>query len=222
VRRGAFFDAGGILYDRESSSDDYLRRLLRERGYPASLSSELESRRLALHRDASLGNIAPRGYWNSVLAMYGVPDADRAALEDLLDVFADAVVPDPEAREVLGELERRGFAVGVITDTIFPLERKMRWLRAAGVTDLLDVVSCSSALGVKKPDAAIYRDALARTSVEAKDAVFVGHSAEELAGARAVGMTTIALHGDRGATADRAVERLSDLLRLDVLAISSS
>jgi FMN phosphatase YigB (HAD superfamily) len=105
----------------------------------------------------------------------------------------------------------------VITDTMYPLERKMRWLARIGVADLIDVVSCSTALGVKKPDAAIYKDALTRARVAAPDAVFVGHSAEEIAGARAVGMRTVAVHGDRDARADESVGTLDGVLELSSL-----
>jgi HAD superfamily hydrolase (TIGR01509 family) len=218
VIRGVFFDAGGILYDRASSSGEFLRRTLAELGHATTLSASDEERRRELHTDASLGRISVQDYWSGSLALLGVPAAERATLVALLERFADDIVPAAGARDTLVELRRRGKKLGVVTDTTFPLARKMRWLERVGVADLLDVVSCSSDLGLKKPDPAIYRDALRRAGVAPEEAAFVGHSPEELAGARSVGMATIAVHGEAGAVADRAVASLSALLDLDLLA----
>jgi HAD superfamily hydrolase (TIGR01509 family) len=218
VIRGVFFDAGGILYDRECSSNENLRRLLATRGHEGALSPGDEATRQELHREASLGHLPVREYWVRVLAMYDVPQPDWPDILAHVERFADDITPDPDARATLAELKRRGKVIGVITDTIYPLERKMRWLERVGVADLLGVVSCSSALGATKPDVAIYRDALDRTGVRAHEAAFVGHSAEELAGAHAVGMTTIGLHSDDRAPADHRVGALSQLLGLELLA----
>jgi putative hydrolase of the HAD superfamily len=218
VIRGVFFDAGGILYDRASSSGEFLRRTLAERGHAATLSASDETRRRELHTAASLGRISVQDYWSGSLALLGVPAAERATFIALLERFADEIVPAAGARDTLAELRRRGKRLGVVTDTTFPLARKMRWLERVGVADLLDVVSCSSDLGLKKPDPAIYRDALRRAGVAPEEAAFVGHSPGELDGARAVGMATIALHGEPGARADLSVSTLRALLDLDLLA----
>ena len=213
--RGVFFDAGDVLYRRASSSTEHARRLIEERGYrSAALNGPAVK---DLRRDASLGRIPPAEYWRHVLAACGVAGADQSSMLTEIDRFADVVEGEPDAARVLSEMRRRGKVIGVITDTMYPLERKMLWLQRAGVADLIDVVSCSTALGFRKPDPAIYRDALARAGVSARDAAFVGHDGAEIEGARAVGMTTIAIHPDDHVTADHRVDALADLLDLAIL-----
>jgi FMN phosphatase YigB (HAD superfamily) len=51
----------------------------------------------------------------------------------------------------------------------------------------------------------------------AAQAVFVGHKASELDGARAVGLKTIAFNFEKSAQADFYIEEFSDLLELSLI-----
>lgn len=51
-------------------------------------------------------------------------------------------------REALAELKARGFILGIVTDTIYPLEWKMSWLAKAGVAEFIDVSASGSYLSV--------------------------------------------------------------------------
>lgn len=215
--RGVFFDAGDVLYARECSSSEYARRLLAELGHRVDLPPGAEAVRHTLWLEATLGRIDAGDYWARTFELHGVHGAERDELVRRLDAFADDIRPAPDARRVFLELRRRGRRLGVVTDTIYPLARKMRWLEQVGVAGLLDAVACSSALGVRKPDPAIYNDALARADLAPRESAFVGHSAEELDGARAVGMTTIAIDAEDRARADHAIESLGGLLDLPIL-----
>jgi HAD superfamily hydrolase (TIGR01509 family) len=212
-----FFDAGGVLYDREFSTTDFLRRTLESRGHDPGVLRVRRTELADLHREATLGRISAEENWERAIALCGIDGTERAEIRALIFEFADAIRPAADARPTFAELGRRGHKLGVITNTVYSLERKMRWLERVGVSDLLDVVSCSSALGIAKPDPAIYRGALDRTGVSAREAVFVGHSAEELAGARAVGMATVGINEDPGAAADHHVDTLADLTGLPIL-----
>jgi FMN phosphatase YigB (HAD superfamily) len=61
------------------------------------------------------------------------------------------------------------------------------------------------------PDPANYRAALAMMSLPPEKVAFVGHKAEELAGARAVGMPTIAFNFEPEAVADVYLDRFDQL-----------
>jgi FMN phosphatase YigB (HAD superfamily) len=54
--------------------------------------------------------------------------------------------------------------------------------------------------------------------IQPDEAIFVGHKASELRGARAVGMKTVAFNYDDGAEADMYVEHFGDLLKLPLIA----
>jgi len=97
---------------------------------------------------------------------------------------------------------------------MYPLAWKMEWLRRIGVADCIDTVACSTVVGAQKPDRRIYLHALERLGVAPARAVFVGHATHELNGARAVGMTTVAVNYDPGARAVYFIVDLAALLDL--------
>ena len=215
--RAVLFDAGDVLYSRATSSTDHARRLLAARGHTASLGVADAAALDDLRRTASLGRLGPREYWSAFLAKHGVTAEERPAILDEIDRFADDVAPGPQARETLLALRQRGLVLAVVTDTMYPLERKMRWLERVGVADLLDAVSCSTVLGTRKPDPAIYLDALHRIDMRPEHAAFVGHDTGELAGASAIGMATVAVHPDAGDVADVTIAALPQLLDIALL-----
>jgi len=121
----------------------------------------------------------------------------------------------------LRQLQRRGFKLGVITNTRATTTEKLAWFRAQGFELLWDAFISSSEVGVRKPDPAIYHIALQQADVAAADVVFVGHAAAELRGARAVGMRTVAFKPDHDAVADLVVPSFAALLALPFLASPS-
>ena len=80
-----------------------------------------------------------------------------------------------------------------------------------------DSIVSSMDIGTRKPDPQIYQAALDQLQLTSDQAVFVGHRASELSGARSIGMETIAFNYDEGACADFYIEKFSDLLNLPVL-----
>jgi putative hydrolase of the HAD superfamily len=116
----------------------------------------------------------------------------------------------------LAELKRRGFVLGIVTDTMYPVEWKMSWLDKVGVAEFIDVVSCSSVLGAHKPNPEIYLNALAQARLTPPESAFVGHNAYELEGARRVGMATVAVNYDQGVHADYFCGSLPDLLQVPI------
>lgn len=214
--KGVFFDAHGVLYDRREPTERYALRLLTERGYSAELSAVDRTRLRALRDQATIGRRSPHDYWDAHLAAHGVPKGERAPMVSQILRHADEVIAMPEAAATLAALKVRGFLLGVITDTMYPLPVKMGWLARAGLADYFHVISCSTALGARKPDPRIYLDALARARLTAAEAAFVGHEARELEGARRVGMVTVAAFCGPNATADYRVAALPNLLDLPI------
>jgi putative hydrolase of the HAD superfamily len=217
--RGIFFDAAGVLYRRPESTSSYVSKLLSERGLSMRLSPEDQECQKAMRSGANKGELSPDQYWDQLLVMYGVVDqAERQALVDKIGEYSDQVVPIPGNRKSLAALKQRGFLLGVVTDTIYPIERKMRWFDALGIAELIDVVACSTVVGKYKPDPAIYLDALQQAGLTPAESAFVGHDAEELDGAHEVGMVTVAVYQEPNARADYYAESLVDLLDMPVFA----
>jgi HAD superfamily hydrolase (TIGR01509 family) len=201
--KAILFDAGDVLYYRPCSTDDYMLDLLRQRGYPAVLPDEERQIQRSLRGEAFVGRIGHAEYYDRVLLMHGVTDPeDRRKLATQVDSHADEVEPVAGARQALVALKQRGFVLGIVTDTMHPVERKMRWLQRVGMADLVEVMACSTSLGVRKPDPAIYLYAVQQTGHTAVECAFVGHAAHELWGAHQIGLATVAVNYAPGAQAD--------------------
>lgn len=215
--RGILFDAAGVFYDRPEPTRKYVANLLQEMGLSAELSAEDRERQKALRSQANRGHFGPSEYWDQVLLMLGVDSsAEREGLVAKINAYSDQVRAIPGGSEVLASLKQRGFVLGIVTDTIYPIGRKMRWLNQVGVAEFIDVIACSTVVGAQKPDPVIYSNALQQAHLRPYEAAFVGHAVDELEGARSAGMITVAVLWDPGARADYYAESLLDLLDVPI------
>lgn len=215
--KGILFDAAGVLYDRPEPTRKYVAKLLEEMGLSTKLPAKDRARQKELHSQANRGHFSPSEYWDQVLLMLGVASpADRETLIGKINAYSDQVQAIPGGREALAALQQRGFVLGIVTDTIYPIGRKMRWLNKVGVAEFIDVVACSTVAGTHKPDPAIYLNALKQAHLTPDEAAFVGHAADELEGARRAGLVTVAVLYEPGARADYYAESLLDLLNVPI------
>lgn len=216
--KAIFFDAAGILYTRAGPTEAYALQILNEEGFSTELTPDQLENQMALRSQANQGAVSYEEYWDAFLSVRGVLDpVHRQDLTARIILYSNAVLPVPGGREALNGLKLKGFQLGIITDTMYPVEWKMRRLEKAGVAEFIDIVACSTDLGVHKPDPAIYSYALQQAHLQPDEAVFVGHLGVELQGARKAGMITIAIDQDRDATADYYCGSLLDLLTLPIL-----
>ncbi len=215
--RGVFFDAAGVLYRRPQATSRFVLKLLRREGISGELGEPQRARIRALRADANNGVITPDEYWDAVLALYGVADPQvRRALVSEINAHSDRVEEIPGARQALAALKQRGFVVGIVTDTIYPIERKRRWLDSLGLSPFVDVLACSTDVGAHKPDPAIYLRALEMAGLTPAESAFVGHDADELDGAHNAGMVTVAVNYAEDARADYYAASPLELLDLPI------
>jgi HAD superfamily hydrolase (TIGR01509 family) len=217
IVRGILFDAAGVFYRRPEPTGKYVANLLEGMGLSTELSAEDRLRQKALRSQANRGHLSPDEYWDQVLLMLGVADPlERLALVGQINDYSDNVLPIPGGREALAGLKQRGFLLGIVTDTIYPLGRKMRWLDQVGVAEFIDVIACSTVVGAHKPEPEMYLNALQQACLTPDKSAFVGHDAEELDGARKAGMATVAVNHDPGIKADYYAQSLVDLLNVPI------
>lgn len=215
--KGILFDAAGVFYCRPGSTREYVASLIQGLGLSMNLLPKDRLRQKTLRSQANKGQLSPDVYWDQVLQMAGLADSEkRRTLVRQINDYSDDVLPIPGGREALTGLRRRGFLLGIVTDTIYPLERKMRWLDQVGVAEFIDVVACSTVVGAHKPDPEIYLDALQQARLTPEQAAFVGHDAGELDGAHRAGMATVAVNYERGTQADYYARSLVDLLNVPI------
>jgi putative hydrolase of the HAD superfamily len=148
-------------------------------------------------------------------------DRIRAALRVRIQRFRDALtrVPD-ENIEVLRRFREAGLRLGLISNA--DVMEVAAW-RDSGLAGRFDAEVFSCAVGCVKPEPAIYERCLQALALSAGECVFVGDGgADELVGAKAVGLTTVFVSGlvaglwpervpQRRAIADYHVEWVRDL-----------
>lgn len=108
--------------------------------------------------------------------------------------------------DTLAQLKDRGYTVGVISNAD---GRVAEFLKTAGLSEYLDFVIDSGAVGVEKPDKRIFDLALEKAGAKAEEAVHVGDVYEiDVVGARAAGIDPVLLITDNSpAPADVTVIR---------------
>ena len=103
------------------------------------------------------------------------------------------LVPYPHVHWTLHQLLRGGLKLAVVTDA----PREQAWLRLVylNLHHVFDAVVAYEDTGERKPDPAPFREALTRLSMEPKDTLMIGDWPDrDMAGAKAVGMTTVFAH----------------------------
>ncbi len=126
------------------------------------------------------------------------------------------------AREVVEELQRRGYILGIISNLIGKREIP-EWLTAEGFAPYFKSVVLSSIYGIRKPDPAIYLEAARRAGVEPHNCVYVGDNLKrDVTGTRSAGfgMVVIMISPDQlveetitdGNRPDRIIHEFRELL----------
>jgi putative hydrolase of the HAD superfamily len=186
-----FFDLDGTLYDRDALVagllDEQFTVFEREL---AGLSRERFLRE-ALAMDAHGHGEKEEGYAR-LTREWGL-DARLAGrlIEHFWSRYDAHCLLSDDVRATLEALRRGGKKLGVITNG-YSAERQRRKLAALGLAESFDVVLVSAEEGVRKPDAEIFRRALARGAVAPSRAVFVGdHPEADVEGASNAGLVAI-------------------------------
>ena len=96
-------------------------------------------------------------------------------------------VPRQDVRDVVLELDRRGYILGIIANTITETEIP-DWLVEDGLTDYFKTVILSSKVAIRKPNPQIYLDAAKEVNVLPERCVYVGDNpVRDVEGAQAAG-----------------------------------
>lgn len=132
-----------------------------------------------------------------------------AELRNIADRIAAAwqahISIDPEAMAVLPDLKRHKIKIGLVSNFDHPPHVR-RILSENGWADIFDTIIISGEVGVKKPDPAIFTLALQQTGVSQTDAVYVGDTNEDVAGAIAAGIRPIFITRTDNPTDGRALD----------------
>lgn len=150
-------------------------------------------------------------------------DADNIDLEELAKAYTWGPMPGIEVyddtHDVLDELRRRQYKIGLVTNSFLPMWMRDVELRHYDLIDYFDARLTCGDVGYMKPHPAIYEHILEILGVEPQRAVFVGDSPTyDIAGANEAGLFSVLIdppHLNRelnGIVPDHTINTLSELL----------
>jgi HAD superfamily hydrolase (TIGR01509 family) len=234
--KGVFFDLYGTLlvYGNMRAAwiawENEMHAILRRRG--AGWSKRETKKRMAAF--FSVKSPAPRAdgltvYERRIRTLataaclsLSAPDIRRIATRTIT-VWQRHIPPDPSVRRIVRELARRGKIIALVTNYDHPPHVRAM-LRRMRIAHRFKAVIVSGAVRLKKPDPGIFRLALGKCGLKAREVVFVGDSAEDVRGARAAGIQPVLIRrpgqasplggpapAPRGAM---KIKRLDELLKL--------
>ncbi len=201
--RAIFFDAGNTLVHL-----DYvlIARTFGEHGIPVSPEQVRDGeRRARVGIDRLIAGVPGaerhepdimRAYFRLALEALGLPfmPAAERAMEPLGRLQRAGrlwTVVEPGTADLLADLARRGYVLGVISNSNGTVEG---FLEEAGLRRHLAFVIDSAVVGVEKPDPRIFHLALERAGVEAARATHMGDLYQiDVRGAQAAGLNAILL-----------------------------
>lgn len=210
------FDLDGTLHDRAATVHAYLRGHLDRFGHPEALAA----------RFVELDDFGYRGkreVFTRLVEEYGLTHAPETLLADYDTHGWDDCALMPHAHLVLDALRDAGIRVGIVTNGW--TRKQQDCLDALDLPRRADVVVISEQAGVRKPEPAIYRLALAELGVDASQALFVGDSpVNDVRGPQAVGMRAAFLPTGHSLPPDIVPDFILDDLRgvLDLVGVGLS
>lgn len=124
--------------------------------------------------------------------------------------------PMPGVKETIPVLRQRGVRLAVLSDTEGGEAAVREILRQLEIEQFFDVVVASSDIGFTKPDPKAFEHAVRALKLNFAECAFVAHDADELAGAKDVGLFAIAFNDAPAAPRDATVNKFSELLEYSI------
>lgn len=203
------FDMNGTLRIREPheptqlAANTRIRELLGEK-----IQTEINWEELALRYKAygkwaqeNLVQASEKEIWTRWM----LPEIPGSQIEQIASELTLAwierkghTIPKPNAKKVLIELKKRGYRLGVISNSLSSLDIP-RSIQIFGWTDLLDVVVLSSSVKYRKPAPEIFWEATGSLKVEPSSCAFVGNRrSKDLVGCKLAGFALGILYEETG------------------------
>lgn len=202
-RKAIFFDAGNTLVHLDYA---LIARTFREQGIPLTPERVRQGEQVARVRiDRLIAGIdgaerrepdIMRAYLRFALEAVGLPvtpEAGRAMVPLVERTRAGRLwtVVEPGTGELLADLDRRGYVLGVVSNSNGTIEG---FLEEVGLRGHFAFVVDSSVVRVEKPDPRIFRLALELARVDAPDATYIGDLYHiDVRGAEGAGLRAVLL-----------------------------
>lgn len=207
------FDGNGVLYFRKRDFTAALMEYIRDRHSPGFDVVAGAALHLGFMYRSFEGAIDKAEALRLFLDTSGIFDPEVRAdiLRKELE-FSQAISLFPTEKETLLELDRRGFILGMITNSYQSAAEKAAWFRGLGLDCVARRVVSSIDAGFSKPDKGIYLEFARKAGARPEDIAFVGHEEHELRGAREAGMLPVSFNCGPDIRRELHLTLFSDLL----------
>lgn len=195
--RAILFDLDNTLVDRQWAVCRLCQDLLSDRGAGPEEVRKLLARASAREADYHLTDAAFWRWLAGQLRRWGVPPETLGRSRRRLDQYVSV---DGRVCSMLRRLAER-YKLAVVSNG--SRQGQQAKMLRAGLSELFDVVLISGQMGVRKPDEAIFLQAVDKMGCPAEDAVFVGDDPlADISGAASAGLKTCWISRGRAFPAD--------------------
>lgn len=137
----------------------------------------------------------------------------KKGLKEWTDIHTKLLIGDfvinPHVKSTLRRL-CKDYKIAILSDEVRSSDFKILVCKRLGI-DIFDEVFCSTDLGYTKPHRKVYFTVLNQFKVKPNETIFVGHSRDEIEGAKKYKIKTIAINWDRGTKADFYIKNFSEI-----------
>lgn len=209
------FDGNGVLYYRKKDFTDALMEYIRARHMPGFDVEAGAASHLRFMYQSFEGRIDKAEAMRLFMDASGIADPEvRADISCKEIEYSKAISLFPTEKETLLELGRRGFVLGMITNSYQSATEKASWFQDLGLDCIAERVVSSIDAGFSKPEVGIYLEFARRAGMKPENIAFVGHEAAELKGAGEAGMLPVSFNCGPEIRQKLHLEIFSDLLDL--------
>jgi putative hydrolase of the HAD superfamily len=161
------------------------------------------------------GRIPKDKLYPEFVAALGITGVDaETLLEDYRSRYPGFASPAPGACETVRAIHAEGIRTGILTNGNERVQQAK--IDAIGLRDVLDIIVISEAVGLKKPDKAIFRLTTDRLGIAPAATLFVGDNPEtDIIGAAQAGLQTAWFRNGTEWPADLLPRADADIDRLD-------
>jgi putative hydrolase of the HAD superfamily len=211
--KSVIFDLDGTLLDRDASVEQFVSvqydRLSKNLSHIPKNDYTTRFIELDCH-----GHVWKDEVYQSLVSEFAIEGMSwQSLLEDYEMQFQFHCVPFQFLTEMLNELQKQGYLLGIITNGRSPFQA--RAIDGLGIRDYFDAILISEVEQVRKPQVEIFQRAMNRLGVLASDSVFIGdHPEADIAGAKSAMMKTIwkrNLSWTEAKEADATIDELSEI-----------
>lgn len=217
-----FFDIGGTLLNFNIEPSQLFSAIMKGHGLavpPAALYRTMTAVEADFPTPLGISAQSEGAYWRAfdeqILARLGLKPTPEV-LEEVARRFRTELTLEPfaESLKVLAQIQERGVPLGVISNASHGI---LGDIKRTGLSPFFEHIVYSQAVGVAKPDPAIFKEALTRFGVEPSKTWHIGDNPlADVEGARGVGIHPVLVDrsGQHAAVAATRVKDLNGLVEL--------